>query len=95
MLPLNFRHCNHVAFIVRIHSQHFLNQVLVYPLLYFLLLFLSVNLLSNEEDESTEVLVYYCFPVSRLIGQYMFLDLFHYIHASELNGPLKELSFTG
>ena len=53
---------------VRLHSQHFLHQLLlVCPLLYFLLLLLSVNLLEPEEDS---------FPVFRRIGVYIFLDLF-------------------
>ena len=35
------------------------------------------EVLSHEEDESSKALVYYSFPVFRLIGEYSFLDVFH------------------
>jgi len=43
--------------LVRIHSQYSLHQLLhVYPLLYFLLLLLSVSLLTPEEDSLSKAL---------------------------------------
>ena len=45
-----------------------ISQILVYLLLYFLLLFCSVSLLSPEEEESSKALVCNCFPVLRLTG---------------------------
>ena len=60
-----------------LYSLH--QPLLVCPLLYFLLLLLSVNLLSPEEDESSKarLCVRYCFPVVHHVGEYIFLDLFH------------------
>ena len=59
------------------HSLHLF--LLVHPLLYFLPLLLSVSLLSPEQDEWSKALECYCFPVFRLIGEYVFLDLFHLV----------------
>ena len=56
-----------------------LHQLLVCPLLYFLLRLLFVILLLPEEDESSKALVCYCFPVFRHIGEYIFFDLFHQV----------------
>ena len=47
------------------------------------------EVLSPEEDESSKAIVYYSFPVFRLIGQYSFLDLFHSIQRS-----IRSLSLT-
>ena len=43
----------------------------------FVLLLLSVNLHTHEGDNLSKALVYYCFPVFRRIGEYIFLDLFY------------------
>ena len=78
--PPNFHDFNDVIFNVGIHSQHSLHQLLlVYPLLHFLLLLLSVSLLSPEEDKLSKALVCYCFPVFHHVGEYVFLDLFHLV----------------
>ena len=78
----NVTHCLPSAPSGLIHSQHFLHQLLlVYLLLYFLPLLLSVSLLlSPEEDKMSKALVHYCFPVFRRIGEYILLDLFYILH---------------
>ena len=61
---------------IRIHFLHFLHQLLfVHPLLYFILLLLSANLLASEEDNLSKALVYYCFLIFRRIGECISVDL--------------------
>ena len=45
----------------------------------FVLLLFSVNLHTPEEDNLSKALVYYCFPVFRRIGEYIFQDLFYVV----------------
>ena len=40
------------------------------------------EVLSPEDDESSKAIAYYSFPVFRLIGEYIFIDLFHSIQRS-------------
>ena len=59
----------------RIHSYHFLHQLLlVYPLLYFLLLLLSVSLLTPEEDSLSKALVC-CFSLFFVVLVSLFLQI--------------------
>ena len=60
----------------------FVRQLLfVCPLLCFLLLLLSVSLLTPEEGNFlSKALVYYCFLVFRRISEYISLELFYVVY---------------